>query len=113
MDPVQERDELRSLFDLRWKADMRAIEMWQEAHPGNDLVWPDHGDMVTWLLERLDGQIVQGWNHTFPWRQHAGEPHLFDSRCVVCGLRAVRDYTRADVDSPGRFELTETPDVRA
>jgi hypothetical protein len=39
-------------FDLRWKADMRAIKRWQEAHPGNDLVWPDHADLVVWLLEQ-------------------------------------------------------------
>ena len=49
-----ERDELRATFDLRWEADMRAIKMWQEAHPGNELVWPDHADMVVWLLEQLD-----------------------------------------------------------
>lgn len=46
--------ELEAVFEARWKADQRAIKMWQEANPGNDLVWPDHGDMVVWLLERLD-----------------------------------------------------------
>jgi hypothetical protein len=39
-------------FDLRWDASMRAIKRWQEAHPGNDLNWPDHADLVVWLLER-------------------------------------------------------------
>jgi hypothetical protein len=48
-----EATEHKASFDLRWKADMRAIEMWQKAHPGNDLVWPDHADLVVWLLERL------------------------------------------------------------
>ena len=43
-------------FDLRWKSDMRAIKMWQEAHPGNDLVavsWagPSHDDVCVWLME--------------------------------------------------------------
>jgi hypothetical protein len=38
-------------FNLRWKADMRAIERWQEAHPGNELTWPDHADLCVWLLE--------------------------------------------------------------
>jgi hypothetical protein len=54
----RERDELRSTneglqltFDLRWKADQRAIKRWQAAHPGNDLTWPDHADMVVWLME--------------------------------------------------------------
>lgn len=48
---VAERDELQQTFDLRWDANMRAIRRWQEAHPGNDLVWPDHADLVVWLLE--------------------------------------------------------------
>ncbi|MFH1744271.1 MAG: hypothetical protein ABIH23_35160 [bacterium] len=38
-------------FDLRWKADMRAIKRWREAHPGNDLVQPDHADLCVWLME--------------------------------------------------------------
>lgn len=48
-----ESDDLQQTFDLRWKADMRAIKRWQEAHPGNDLVWPDHADLCVWLLEEL------------------------------------------------------------
>lgn len=39
-------------FDLRWDTSMRAIARWQEANPGNDLNWPDHADLVVWLLER-------------------------------------------------------------
>ena len=39
-------------FDLRWKADLRAIHKWRDANPGNDLVMPDHCDLVIWLLER-------------------------------------------------------------
>jgi hypothetical protein len=46
-----ERDDLQRVFDLQWKADQRAIKRWQEAHPGNDLVWPDRADMVVWLME--------------------------------------------------------------
>lgn len=41
-------------FDLRWAADRRATDRWQAAHPGNDLVWPDHADLVVWLLSQLD-----------------------------------------------------------
>jgi hypothetical protein len=48
--------ELQATFDLRWQADQRAIKKWQAAHPGNELVWPDHADMVVWLLEQLDAQ---------------------------------------------------------
>ena len=50
----KEMAEHNASFDLRWKADMRAINRWQEAHPGNDLVWPDHTDLCVWLLEALD-----------------------------------------------------------
>jgi hypothetical protein len=48
----EERDELQALFDLQWDADQRAIKRWQKAHPGNDLVWPDRADMVTWLMDQ-------------------------------------------------------------
>ena len=47
-------DEYEAALNLRWDADQRAIKRWQAAHPGNDLVWPDHADMVVWLLEQLD-----------------------------------------------------------
>jgi hypothetical protein len=50
---AEECIELQATFDLRWKADMRAIKRWQEAHPDRKNVWPDHADMVVWLLEEL------------------------------------------------------------
>ena len=28
---------------------MRAIKRWQTAHPGHELTWPDHADLVVWL----------------------------------------------------------------
>ena len=40
-------------FELRWRATMRGIEKWREAHPGNDLVMPDHADFTCWLIEQL------------------------------------------------------------
>lgn len=43
-----------SSFSLRWDADMRAIKRWQAANPGNDLTWPDHADLVVWLLGELE-----------------------------------------------------------
>lgn len=45
-------------FDLRWDADMRAIRMWQ-AETGRDLVWPDHADLVVWLLKKMDDAGVK------------------------------------------------------
>lgn len=50
----EELEGMKRTFDLRWKADRRATRRWQEANPGNDLVWPDHADMVVFLLGELD-----------------------------------------------------------
>lgn len=47
-----EVDDVRRIFDLQWEADQRAVQRWQQAHPGNDLVWPDRADLVVWLLEQ-------------------------------------------------------------
>ena len=49
----EEIEDLRATFDLRWKADMRAVKMWREK-TGQDLVCPDHADLCVWLLEELD-----------------------------------------------------------
>lgn len=46
-------DEMEQTFDLRWKADMRAIARWREANPGNELVMPDHADLVVWLMNEV------------------------------------------------------------
>lgn len=43
----------RASFDLRWAADMRAIKRWQAA-TGKLLTWPDHADLVVWLLGQLE-----------------------------------------------------------
>jgi hypothetical protein len=51
---AERASELQRTFELRWAADMRAIDRWQEAHPGSELTWPDHADLVVWLLERLE-----------------------------------------------------------
>lgn len=57
----QERDkfrrdihELNRTFDLRWKADQRAIKMWQNEAVDREHIWPDHADMVVFLLHKLD-----------------------------------------------------------
>lgn len=42
--------DLQRMFNIRWDAQMRGIKRWQEAHPGNELVWPDHADLIFWLL---------------------------------------------------------------
>ena len=42
----------QSSADLRHDADRRAIVRWSEAHPDRPLTWPDHADLVVWLVER-------------------------------------------------------------
>ena len=63
---TKDRDDLQSSADLRWKCDMRAIKAWQAAHPGNDLVWPDHADLCVWLMEQLTDEKAR-WNSD-EWR---------------------------------------------
>lgn len=46
------------VFNLMWAADKRAIERWQQAHPGNDLVWPDRLKLTEWLLSEIDRLTV-------------------------------------------------------
>ena len=48
--------EMTATFGLRWKADMRAIKRWQAAGPDRELTWPDHADMVVWLLDQLEAR---------------------------------------------------------
>jgi len=48
--------ELEVTLDLIHDADMRAIKMWQEAHPDKENMWPDQAMMVCWLMEELDGE---------------------------------------------------------
>ena len=96
---------MNAVFDLRWKADRRATEAWQAAHPGNDLVWPDHADMVTWLLERdailraaaqdalslieLQPHGFTGLNHEIPWFMHGGISHGENRPdCLACQTEA-------------------------
>lgn len=52
VDVLEQLEDYDRSFDLRWNADMRAIRRWQQAHPGNDLVWPDHADLCVWLMDQ-------------------------------------------------------------
>ena len=44
--------ELEAAFNMRWDADMRAIDMWQD-RGGDALMMPDHADLCVWLLSQL------------------------------------------------------------
>jgi hypothetical protein len=49
----QEQREHDASFNIRWKADMRAIKRWQEANGQPDM-WPDHADLCVWLMGQLE-----------------------------------------------------------
>lgn len=48
-----ERDELQRIFDLQRKRDYGWIKQWRLEHPGNDLVQPDYGTMLDYLMAKL------------------------------------------------------------
>jgi hypothetical protein len=41
-------------FDLRWKADMRAIERWRGARKDRELILPDHADLCVNALDWVE-----------------------------------------------------------
>lgn len=45
--------ELEASLKLQQDANMRGVKLWQAAHPGNELVWPDQAKMVAWMLETI------------------------------------------------------------
>lgn len=51
---IAEYRENNELFDLTWAANSRGVAAWREKHPGNDLVLPDQGNLVEWLLGDRD-----------------------------------------------------------
>jgi hypothetical protein len=98
-----QRDELQDSFDMRWKADMRAIKKWQAANQGNDLVWPDHADLVVWLMagrDRLRNLLS------------LAEGKLSDGRLYVGygNVGPLHDYATASIIQRARAALKETGD---
>jgi hypothetical protein len=51
---------LQRLFDQQWKRSREAGELWRQAHPGNDDVSPDLGELLTWLMSRADQPAPHG-----------------------------------------------------
>ena len=44
--------QLERLFDKQWTRTRIAHEHWRQAHPGNELVNPDLGELVQWLMDK-------------------------------------------------------------
>jgi hypothetical protein len=53
----QELAEYKSTFKLMWDANTRGIKLWRDENPNErELVWPDQGRLVKWLLDQLTAE---------------------------------------------------------
>lgn len=59
---VDKVTELEAIFDMRHRADMRAVARWRAAAPGRELKQPDHADLVVFLLGELEAARPQEEN---------------------------------------------------
>lgn len=50
MDAERERDGANALVERMHAQDVLAIRAWQEAHPDNELVWPDQMRLTAWCM---------------------------------------------------------------
>lgn len=78
--------ELQQIFDLRFKADMRAIKVWQTA-TGKDMKLPDHADLCVWLLRQRDAALKLADEILI----HRVSPLLRDSEWVMGRMDGKRD----------------------
>lgn len=92
---------LEALFDLQFTRTVEADALWREAHPGNDLVVPDLGTLIGWLLsERRDRagphgrphglSLIKGNTPTCVCGQQFETMALFDGHITQVAVRANR-----------------------
>ena len=97
---------LQNTFDLMWKADQRAIKLWQEA-TGKDHIWPDRTKTTLWLLERLEAAeaerdrlkaaaslFVNAYTKAHPMR--TADFHSPGCVCIRCAFDATRKALGGD-----------------
>lgn len=53
-DLIEDSVEMNSLFELQWTRMREATDLWRHHNPGNDLVMPDLGKLLTWLMEQME-----------------------------------------------------------
>lgn len=106
------RDDLQAGFDLRWNADMRAIERWHAAG-GHKLTWPDHADLVVWLVTQWLGDPGAeadripsfGFARGTVVREASDGPNML----VVRGLGETTAVIVIEGDDGGQVRLRERP----
>lgn len=54
----KEATEHRRLFELQHRRTQAAERLWREAHPGNDDVYPDLGELIGWMLGAMGKPTV-------------------------------------------------------
>jgi hypothetical protein len=108
-----ERDETDALFDLQWKADQRAIKLWQKAHPGKENIWPDRCDMVVWLMDQLDK--LQSKNQMATIDKFDGDfgflSNFWPSKVTLDGVEF--DNVEAAFQAAKTHDLTEREKIRS
>lgn len=74
-----ESAEMQGTFDIIQAADMRAIELWHESHPGTELMQPSQGKLVSYLLGELDKYkaVVEAARAYWDWVS-GGRPYNSD-----------------------------------
>lgn len=88
---LAEHAEHEASFELYYKAEMRAIEMWH-AKGGDPKVWPDKAKMTVWLLEEnarlrsLADELAAALREMVKWQQGV-QP-------LIILLRIVHDIPR-------------------
>lgn len=93
--------EIQSVWDLTWKADQKAIEIWRTSHPRDETVFPDRSKMTEWMLERitaLKAALLKFGKHKNVTQELPGKggvTHVMDGPCpanrggtCICGLDA-------------------------
>ncbi len=50
----EDNEGYKHMFELRQKADQRAIERWRDGHPDRVMRLPDQADLCVWLMGQLD-----------------------------------------------------------
>jgi hypothetical protein len=80
--------ELRAVGrDLRWKADMRAIERWRGGNPKKRLVMPDHVDLCCWLLDENNRLTAEALRYESEIAEVCGEDYSLKETFQTLGKR--------------------------
>lgn len=93
----KELEELRALIELQHTRTMEADELWRRAHPGNEDVIPDLGELVGWLLREATRARVLVRLVVQLRCLHSGDAP--EERCPVCVAREIGAGMSPPLDS--------------